>query len=252
MQLRAQAGFVLVVIFAAPFIRGQNTPVPLQSHQQIHRDTSGVKPSAAVPQQAVPPAPESPQVATSLLDQPAKPAQVQLDAGELSVKADNSTLTDILHNISAKTGMKVDGAPRDQRVFGSYGPAAPREVLSALLDGVNCNVMMVGALDNGAPRELILTPRSAGGVSSDHQTPTVQQNNNNDNNGDDEDDSNQGTPDFQPPRPEPVPPEANQPTEQPVPPANNGQPQVKTPQQMLQELQQMRQQMQQQQQVNPQ
>jgi len=186
----------------------------------------------------------------SLLDQPANPAQIQVDTGKLSVKADNSTLSGILHDISAKTGMTVDGLSRDQRIFGNYGPASPREVLSALLDGLGYNVLMVGALDNGAPRQLVLTPRTgaSAAASGNRQMPVTRQNNN----GDDDDDSTPDQPDNtpQPPRPEPNPPEANQQPEQ-TPPAN--QPgQVRTPQQMLQELQQMRQLQQQQQQANPQ
>ena len=249
MRLRAQTGFVLLIIFSGAALQGQNAPASQPSHARLQqKNAAGTKPTAGIPQQATP-APAIPQN-TSLLDQPAKPAQVQLSGGKLSVKADNSGLADILHNISAKTGMTVDGLSRDPRIFGNYGPAAPREVLSALLDGLGYNVMMVGALDNGAPRQLTLTPRT-GGVSTgpNRQMPAATQTNN------DDDDSNQEQDEQDnqmPPRPEPVPPETVQPPE-PVPPENPAQPQVKTPQQMLQELQQMRQQqLQQQQQANPQ
>jgi hypothetical protein len=253
MRLRAQAGFILFAVVIATITEAQNTSVPQQSGQQqpLRGNAASAKPPAGIAQ-SVTPSPDVPLAASSLLDQPAKPAQVQLDAGKLSVNADNSTLSGILHDISAKTGMTVDGLSRDQRIFGSYGPAAPREVLSALLDGLGYNVMMVGSLANGAPRALTLAPRTGGGtVAGNRATPMPRQNSNSD----DEDDSApepQDTP--QPPRPEPNPPEANQPPEQQQPPANPGQPgQVKTPQQMLQELQQMRQQqLQQQQQVNPQ
>lgn len=253
MRLRAQAGFILFAVVIATITEAQNATAPQQprQRQQLHENATGPKPPAGIAQQAMMPSPEVPQAASSLLDQPAKPAQVQLNAGKLSVNADNSTLSGILHDISARTGMTVDGLSRDQRIFGSYGPAAPREVLSALLDGLGYNVMMVGALDNGAPRALTLAPRTGGGVATGNRATTMPRQNNND----DEDDSSpeqQDTP--QPPRPEPNPPEANQPPEQQQPPANPGQPgQVKTPQQMLQELQQMRQQqLQQQQQVTPQ
>jgi len=255
MRLRAQAGFILFAVVTATITEAQNATAPQQprQRQQLHENATAAKPPAGIAQQSITPSPEAPQVASSLLDQPAKPAQVQLNAGRLSVNADNSTLSGILHDISAKTGMTVDGLSRDQRIFGSYGPAAPREVLSALLDGLGYNVMMVGVLDNGAPRALTITTRtSAGAVTGNRSMSTPRQNSNN---GDDDDDSapeQQEPP--QPPRPEPNPPEANQPPEQQQPPANPGQPgQIKTPQQMLQELQQMRQQqMQQQQQATPQ
>ena len=61
--------------------------------------------------------------------------------------------------------MRLDGLGGDERVFGSFGPGAPREVLTALLNGTSYNVMMVGDLPNGAPRELLLTSRAAGGAS---------------------------------------------------------------------------------------
>ena len=166
--------------------------------------------------------------------------------------ADNSSLSGILHDISTKTGMTVEGLSRDPRIFGNYGPAAPREVLSALLDGLGYNVMMVGALNNGAPRTLTLAPRTGGGAApGNRSTPVAVQNN-----GDDDDDSQPEQPDTSMPgRPDQPPPEVNQPQpDQQGPNTNPNQPgQVKTPQQMLQELQQMRQQqLQQQQQANPQ
>jgi hypothetical protein len=188
------------------------------------------------------------------LDQPPNPAQVHVDAGKLSIKAENSTLSGILHEVSSETGMTVDGLSKDQRIFGNYGPASPREVLSALLDGLGYNVLMVGDQSNGAPRQLLLTQRTAGPASGNHsvEQPIRQSNSSSD----DDDDA---TPDTQdnvpmPPRPVPAQPEVNQ--EQPPATPPQGQGQVKTPQQMLQELQQMRQQQQQQQiqqqQSNPQ
>lgn len=270
MRLRLQAGFILFAVFVvtATITEAQNAPLSQQpgQRQQMHGSTAGVKPSANISQPTAAIPAEIPQVASSLLDQPARPAQVQLDEGKLSVKADNSTLSDILHNISRKTGMTVDGLSRDQRIFGSYGPAAPREVLASLLDGLGYNVMMVGSLDNGAPRELALTPRKAGGGmnnSANHQAEIARQNMNNSSSSDDEDDNSDSPPVEQqdsvpqPPRTEPNPQDVNQPPDQQQqqqPPESPGQPgQVKTPQQMLQELQQMRQQQQQQlQQTNPQ
>lgn len=235
----AQAGVVLLVVLAATITEAQQTPL------QTAKSTAGAKPSPDVP---VPLAPQAPQAAPSLLDKPAQPAQVQLNAGKLSVKADNSTLSGILHDIAAKTGMKIDGLSRDQRIFGSYGPAAPREVLSALLDGMGYNVMMVGELASGAPRELALTPRTGGPVTGGNPATQMARQSTNSNDDDDSLVEQQDNP--VPPRPETMAPEANEPQE-PHPPGNPGT--VKTPQQMLQELQQLRQQqLQQQQQANPQ
>ena len=108
--------------------------------------------------------PPQPAVAPNLLDQPALPATVTANNNELTVKADNSSLSQILHQVSSAMGMKLDGLGGDERVFGSFGPGAPREVLTALLDGTSYNVMMVGDLPNGAPRELLLSHRGAEGA----------------------------------------------------------------------------------------
>lgn len=118
--------------------------------------------AAAIPEPAPPP---QPAVAPSLFEQPPAPATVTAHANELTVKADNSSLTQILHQVSSATGMRLDGLGGDERVFGSFGPGAPREVLTALLNGTSYNVVMVGDLPNGAPRALLLSRRAAGGGS---------------------------------------------------------------------------------------
>lgn len=199
------------------------------------------KPSPAVYQPATATAPAA--TAPSLLDQPATPAQIHLDAGTLAIKAENSTLSSILHDISAKTGMTIDGLSKDQRIFGSYGPASPRDVLAELLDGVGYNVLMVGDLGSGAPRQLSLSPRASDAPGGNRTTQMARQNNTGN---DDQDDSVPEQPDNSPQPPIPAPNQDQ--------PANNqpGQNGVKTPQQMLQELQQMRQQQMQQQQQPPQ
>lgn len=244
MRLQAQAGFLLFALTTATIAEGQVT-----QRQQLH-GKAAAKPVAATP--APVPAPEVPQAPLSLLEQPAKPAAVESEAGKLSVKADNSSLTTILHEISSKTGMTVDGAPRDQRIFGNYGPAAPREVLSALLDGLGYNVMMVGSLANGVPRQLVLSQRTGGVSPAGFRGPVQQPQNANQDDQQDDSTPDQDTPPQQPPRPEPNPSEGSQsPEQQQQQQQQQQQPgQVKTPQQLLQELQQMRQQ--QQQQANPQ
>lgn len=162
---------------------------------------------------------------------------MNLASGKLSVQADNSSLSEILHQVSQAGGMKIEGlqvSGSDQRIFGSYGPGAPRDVLSELLDGSGYNVMMLGQTPAGVPRELALTRRTAGGPSSQPQASNDAQ--------DDEND------DFV--QPTQYPDERPNITPQPGPPEmRNG---VRTPQQMLQELQRMREEQQQQQQQDQQ
>jgi hypothetical protein len=129
----------------------KTTEIPHAAHAKHHKKPE-VAPVAV------------PTVAPNLLDQPATPATVTANNNELTVKADNSSLSQILHQVSSAMGMKLDGLGGDERVFGSFGPGDPREVLTALLDGTSYNVMMVGDLPNGAPRELLLSRRGAGGA----------------------------------------------------------------------------------------
>ncbi len=90
-----------------------------------------------------------------------RPAQVAYIAGRLQVSADNSSLNQILREIGRLTGMKITGGVVEERVFGSYGPADPTVVLSALLNGTGSNMML--RLDAAhRPAELVLTPRLGG------------------------------------------------------------------------------------------
>jgi len=55
--------------------------------------------------------------------------------------AHNSSLSEILKNLEASSGMAVDGFDKDSRIFGVYGPGSPRDVLSDLLDGAGYNFL---------------------------------------------------------------------------------------------------------------
>ncbi|GGA60092.1 hypothetical protein GCM10011507_09600 [Edaphobacter acidisoli] len=68
-------------------------------------------------------------------------------------------MNQILSDISRQTRIKITGGVADERVFGSYGPESPAQVLNSLLDGTSSNMMLVGS-SGPAPAELILTPRS--------------------------------------------------------------------------------------------
>lgn len=88
-------------------------------------------------------------------------ADVTYSSGLLSVKASNSSLNQILRDISRETGMKITGGVAEDRVYGDYGPDAPCKVIRTLLDGTQSNMLLV---ENGhaAPTELILTPQTGG------------------------------------------------------------------------------------------
>jgi hypothetical protein len=160
-----------------------------------------------------------------MLQQPAKDAQIVFSDGSLSIHADNSSLAAILHQIAGNSGMKIEGLGGDERVFGNFGPGAPRDVLADLLVGTAYNQVLLGDLSNGAPRELILSPATRGGASA--QPPAPQANAN-------VDDGNEA--DAADNAPPPPPPQQEQPagSNQQQPPG------VRTPQQLFEQLQQMR------------
>ena len=97
-------------------------------------------------------------------DHPA-PARIVWDSHGLRIEAANASLSEILTEISTLTGAHVDGFATDARVYGQYGPGSARDVLSQLLEGTGYNVIMIGDLGQGAPRQLLLSTRTPSGSS---------------------------------------------------------------------------------------
>lgn len=105
--------------------------------------------------------------AKELAEQPAKRATVSWDSRGLKIEASNSSLRQILHQVAAETGAKLEGITQDQRIFGSYGPGPGCEVLSQLLEGSGYNVLMTGSPDGDAPVSIILSARSPGSAQTE-------------------------------------------------------------------------------------
>ncbi|HUX45488.1 MAG TPA: hypothetical protein VMV57_12110, partial [Terracidiphilus sp.] len=108
-----------ILLSAAPVTRALQTSPP-PAHPRIHHRTAHARvPSAPVP----PPAPVLPN--WPINNQP-NPATVTFNSQGLRVVASNSSLSQILEDISTTTGATVKGFSSDQRVFGEYGPGTPR------------------------------------------------------------------------------------------------------------------------------
>ena len=131
---------------------------PLHPHKRPSPAHQLTAPAQTATAPVTPPAPELPNWPAN--DKPA-PASVVWDSQGLRIDAANSSLEQILKDVSAATGAKVDGLITDQRVFGDYGPGQARDVLSQLLQGSGYNVIMVGDQGQGAPRQILLSVRQA-------------------------------------------------------------------------------------------
>jgi hypothetical protein len=152
--LRFMSSFSLIAVSTVAW--GQGFP-------GVVRPQPSQKPSAALPatspattrMQAVPAA------QISVVIQSARPARVVYAGGLLTVTADNSSLNQILHEISRLSNLKITGGVADERVYGIYGPALMPAVLVTLLNGTGSNMFLIQDA-SAAPRELVLTPRQGG------------------------------------------------------------------------------------------
>jgi hypothetical protein len=219
--------------------------------------------------QAPPPPPPT------LEQMPAQPPQVRFAGGLLTVEAKNSTLGDVLTAIRRQTGASLEIPPGagSERIMAHLGPGQPREVIVSLLNGSNFDYIILGSLQRpGGLDKIILSARQnqAGGgpppaVAQNPglrpgQQPVVEDSEGEGGDAPDREVENSAEPEAEQPQPE-QPPAQTQgvpgpqpgapgqpPAQQQAQPEGEGQPQVKTPEQLLRELQQMRQQQQQQQQ----
>jgi hypothetical protein len=239
----AAAFLIASALGVAQTNQAQNNPATSPSTPPVHKHVHPrKKPAAATPapQPAPTPAPVLPPPPDWPTNDPPSAASVVYDSHGLLIVASNSSLAQILKDVSTDTGAKVEGLgtdPRmtDQRIFGTYGPGPARDVLSQLLDGSGYNILMVGDRGQGTPRRIVL---SAQGGSAPQNTannaPTPASN--------DDTEAEQPAPE---PEVEQSPPPIPSPAAPPVP--------IRTPQQIMQEIQQRQQQQQQQNgQQNPQ
>ena len=173
------------------------------------------------------PEPPKPELPKWPANQDPTVANVVWDSHGLRIDASNSSLSEILKEVSTSTGLKVEGMGSDQRIFGAFGPGPARDVLAQLLEGTGYNVLMIGDQGQGTPRQLVLSTQHAGDPAQLARGSASA-------NSDDDADTEE-------PQPQP------QPTMPPIRPGfTPGQP-PRTPQQIMQEMQE-RQQMQLQQQ----
>jgi hypothetical protein len=216
-----------------------NAGAEVQQHASRKRPVKQEPPPAPAPELPPPPPP-------TLQQMPAVPPKVSFTKGLLTIVAENSTLGDVLRAVRTQTGATVEVPPNaTERVVAHLGPGVPREVLASLLNGSHFNYVMLGSPTNPDKVDRIILTSKSGSVPDTGSAPPAQNNTA-----------------VAPPVPmdEPDSPagadNSDQSTESSAedsgaeeaqpPPSSNGQPQIKTPEQLLRELQQQQQQQQQQ------
>jgi hypothetical protein len=279
MMLKAaqKLGFATLVAAITVTCAAQVAPAPTPKSQTVHtgvsRKKSAAKEKAPEPPQVILEVPPPPPPSRPYELSPVAP-QVTFQGGELTILAPNSTLADILGQVRARTGTRIDFPPSaaQERVAVQLGPGTPRDVLSQLLHGSPFDYILLGSeQDPNVVTDIVLTRRESGtgtasnaGANRPNQAPSQPE--------PDEDSDNETA--AQPPQPlaRPTPgqtvpgqpaqqplagpgtmqqaPEQNAPGAQANPqqtPPNGaatpgqtpGQSEVKTPEQLLQQLQQM-------------
>ncbi|MGD0735293.1 MAG: hypothetical protein ABR976_09110 [Terracidiphilus sp.] len=156
---------------ATPTAPTQNpAPKPAHPHKRSSATHPAAVPPPVTPAPVTPPAPEIPKWPAN--EKP-EDATVTWDSQGLRINASNSSLEQILDQVSTATGAKVEGIDKDERIFGAYGPGQPRDVLSQLLEGSGYNVLMIGDQGQGAPRQIVLSPRHpVDALAAKNATPT--------------------------------------------------------------------------------
>lgn len=197
---------------------------------------------AKVVQPAPDPLPAPPPPPPTLEQMPAVAPEVRFSRGQLTIVAENSTLSDILRAVRAQTGAVIEVPPNaTERVATRLGPGPARDVLATLLNGSHFNYVMVGSPTHpDSVDRLILTSKIDGEPAAAPTAPVTPEAQGN--NEADMDDPGPSGPDIaERPVNDPAENVASENQQQP------NQPQVKTPEQLLHELQQQQLQQQQQQ-----
>jgi hypothetical protein len=93
---------------------------------------------------------------------PVNGVSVDFMDGQLTIHANNATLSEVLFQIQKKTGAEIaipSGTEQD-KVAADFGPGTPSEVLSQLLNGSGLNFVVVGSESNPKIlRAVLLSPK---------------------------------------------------------------------------------------------
>jgi len=162
-----------LAIFMTALLHAQNPPMNCSGDGIIQVCTAAdtgaaTDPASTVPQQgntaAVPPTVVPPAVVSQqIVSPPVIPAtpEVSYKNGLLTIVAENIPLSQVLHEVSKKTGatLEVPESSATEPVFANLGPASVRDVLVKLLNGTKFNYVMLGSPDTSSDlKKIVLTP----------------------------------------------------------------------------------------------
>ena len=234
--MRIRAKFACGLVLFAGFVPALLGQIPT-------KQVSAVPPASGQP-------PASQRSISTRAETPATPPQVTYRDGLLSIRAENSTLGDVLRAVQSATGATFESPGlTSERVYVKLGPGEPRDVLASLLNGSHYDYILLGSRQQpNAVARVILTTRQkssaqpAANAIAARSTPPEPPPANND------EDTSDSTPDRTAPPVQPTqPPQGQQqPQQQNAQDLNQPQTGPKTPEQLLRDLQTLRQQQQQQ------
>ena len=121
------------------------------------------KPASAVPSASGQP-PASQRSISPPAETPATPPQVTFHDGLLSIRAENSTLGDVLRAVQNATGATIESPGlTSERVYVKLGPGEPRDVLASLLNGSHYDYILLGSPQqpNGVTRVMLTTRQNS-------------------------------------------------------------------------------------------
>jgi hypothetical protein len=120
----------------------------------------------ALPLIAQGPMPTPPQSQANDASQHLTPAQmppnqptVTFQNGSLTVIAENSTLSSILNAVGKDAGIKLEGNPPEDRLFGKFGPGSPRDVITQLFSGSHIDYILQGNNDPNSVASITVNTR---------------------------------------------------------------------------------------------
>jgi hypothetical protein len=161
----------LGVLLLAPTVFAQKLPTPSSTSQNTHSAPQSVLTATAskLAQQEQTPE-QAPPSGTPEQAQP-KPPLVTYEAGQLTITAENSKLSDILSSLRACMGADIDlpASASGERLWARFGPGPARKVLAMLLSGTKLDyIIQASDTDPDGIRNVWLTPRTEGSA-----TPTT-------------------------------------------------------------------------------